>query len=84
MDDPIGPNPQRTQPSQPALERVPSVWIAFEQSERLLNGVDQRPVELEQLGPGATREHNSRHRSSRGSALSELTTQIVELNGFLA
>lgn len=58
--------------------------VASWQTEGFLNGVDQEPVESEQITSGATREDEASHVSSRGSPLGKLAAQIVELHGFAA
>src|SRR5215207_7453547 len=61
VDDAVAADPQRAQSPKPAAKLVPADWLALEQTERILDGVDQRPIELQQRGPGRTREDNARH-----------------------
>jgi hypothetical protein len=54
------------------------VRIPLEQSKRILDGIDERPVEIEQLLSGAARKNNFGHASADGSTLAEVTAKIVE------
>lgn len=47
IEDPISADPQRVQAAQPALKRVAGLGIALEQTESVLDRIDQRPAELE-------------------------------------
>jgi hypothetical protein len=62
IDDAERADTQRAEPSQPATQRMPGWWIALKQPQRLLYGVDERAVELEQLTPSALREDDASHR----------------------
>lgn len=62
---------------QPAAQRVSDVRIALKQSERVLDGVDEGPAQIEQL-LCAPRENDCGHASTGGSTLCELATKIVE------
>lgn len=57
--------------------------VALEQPEGVLDGVDQRPVEIEQLASRATREDDTSHRSARAPALGQLPTQFLERHGLV-
>lgn len=78
VDDAVGADAQRTQAMEPAAEHVSDVWVSFVQSQRVFDGVDQRPVEVEELLAGAPGENNFRHASASGSTLAELVAKIVE------
>ncbi len=58
--------------------------FAFEQSERVFDGVDQGPAEVEQLAAGAASENDAGHRSAEGAALCQFAAQIVQSNGLAA
>ncbi len=58
--------------------------VALQQAEGFLDGIDERPVEGEQVSAGATCEDEACHVSSRGSSLGKLAAQIVELDAFAA
>jgi len=51
--------------------------IPLEQSKRVLGGVDERPVELEQLLSGAPRKNDSGHASADGSTLVEVAAKLL-------
>lgn len=54
------------------------VRVPLEQSKRVLDGVDQRPVEVKQLLSGVPRENDLGHASADGSTLAEVAAKIVE------
>jgi hypothetical protein len=78
VDDAIGTDAQGPQTAQPAAKRVPSAGLAREHAERLIDGIDQRPVEIEQLAACATREDDVSHRSAARSVLIELAAEVLE------
>ncbi len=47
VDDAVGADAQAAEPSQTPTKDVSDDRIAFEQSQRVMYGVDERPVELE-------------------------------------
>lgn len=57
---------------------MPCTGVAFEEPEGVLDGIDERPVELEQLVPGATREDDAGQRSAGSPALCQLATKVLE------
>ena len=61
-----------------------SEWLAFEQRERVLNGVDQRPVEFEQLTSRAPREDDASHELAGRASLRQLGAQVRKRDGFPA
>jgi hypothetical protein len=76
VDDAIGADAQGPQAAQPAAKRVPAAGLAREHAERILDGIDQRPVENEQLAACATREDDVSHASAARSALVQLAANI--------
>lgn len=76
VDDAIRAHAQRAEAVEPAAERVSRVRIALEKSQRVLDGVDLGPVELEQFLPGAPGENDSSHASAGGSTFCEITAEI--------
>ena len=54
------------------------VRIALEQPERVLDGVDEGPVEVEQFLPGAPSENDFGHASARGSTVFEVAAELVQ------
>jgi hypothetical protein len=52
--------------------------VPLEQSKRVLDSVDQRPVEVEQLASGAPRKNDFGHASAHGSTLAEVAAKVVE------
>jgi hypothetical protein len=80
----VGADLQRSEASQPALEFVAGEWLALEQRQRILNGVDQGPVEFEQLLARAAREDDARHDSAGRASLRKLGAQIRKRDGLPA
>ena len=78
VDGAIGADAQGPEAAQPAAKRVPGAGLAREQAEGLRDGIDQRPVEVEQLAACATREDDMSHGSAAGSALVELAAKVLE------
>src|SRR5579875_1921009 len=78
VDDAIGADAQRAEAVQPAPQCMSDVRVPLEQSERVLDGVDQRPVEVEKLLPGAPRENDFGHASAVGSTLAEVPANLVK------
>ena len=78
VDDAIGAHVQGPQAAQPAAKRVPSAGLTREHAERLIDGIDQRPVEIEQLAACATREDDVSHGSAARSALVQLAAKVLE------
>ena len=58
--------------------------IAFEQSERVLDGVKERPVEVEEFESRATREFDASQRSAAASSPGQLAAKLFERNGLFA
>ena len=83
VDHAIAANVKRAQSAQPSAEGTPGPGLAFEEAEGVLDGVDQRPVEAEQLQPCAARQDDARHCSAGRSALGELPAQILERDRFV-
>lgn len=78
IDDAIRADFERAEAVQPSMERMSGVRVPFEQRERLLHRVDERPVEVEQLLSGTARENDFGHASAGRSTLGEVTAKIVE------
>lgn len=66
IDDSVRTDPQRVKTTKFSPERVPGEWVALKQAERILDRVDQRPAELEQVTAGSPGEDESRQRSAGG------------------
>ncbi len=58
-DDVVAADPQGAQSAEPSAELVSCVRLAFEQSEGVLDGVDEGPVEGEQFEPRASCEDDA-------------------------
>lgn len=85
IENPISTDPQRVQPMKFAAERVASSRLALQQAQRVLNRVNQRPVEFEQLLPSSTGENEPGQGSAGGrSAFSQLAPKVGEGNRFVA
>ncbi len=52
--------------------------IALKQSERILDCVDQLPVQLKQLLPSASRKNNLGHVSTARTTLGQLGAKLIE------
>lgn len=77
IENPVGAHPQRVQTEELASEGVPGLGFALEQAKSILDRIDQRPAELEQLLPSATGEDEPGQRSVSGrSALSQLAAKV--------
>jgi hypothetical protein len=61
VDDAVGTDAERPEPSQAATKQMASMGFALEQAKRFGHGIDQRPIEAQQLATGSPSEHNSRH-----------------------
>lgn len=85
IQDSVGADPQRVQTAQFASECMPSSRFALEQAQRILDRVDQRPVEFEQFPPSTTGEDEPGQRSAGGrSALGQLAAKVSEGDRFAA
>lgn len=85
IEDPISAYAQGVQPAQLASERVTGLRFALQQSQCVLDRVDQRPVEFEQLPPSTTGKNKPCQRSaSRCSALSQLAAKLRKGDRFAA
>jgi hypothetical protein len=78
VDDAVGTDAQGPQAAQPAAKRVSSAGLARKHAERLIDGIDQRPVEIEQLAACAMREDDVSHRSAARSVLVQLAADVLE------
>ena len=81
IDDPVGADPERSKPLQATSQQVAGFRFALEESERVLDGVDQRPTELEDLSERPAGQDDSGQRGSTRPACSELPTDVVEADG---
>jgi hypothetical protein len=61
VDDPISPDSQGAESVESPAEGVADVRVTLQESECVLDGVDQRPAELEQLLSSAPREDDCGH-----------------------
>lgn len=77
VKDSIGADPQRAQAAEPPPERMTRLRLALQQTQGVLDSVDQRPVQLKQLATGAPSEDKPRQRSASGrSALRQLAAKL--------
>jgi hypothetical protein len=77
VEDSISADPQRIEPPQFASERMAGLRLALQQSQSILDRIDQRPAEFEQLPPCATGKDEPRQRSAGGSStLGQLAAKI--------
>ena len=60
IEDPIRTDPQRAQAAEFAVKRLSGARLTLEEAEGVLDCVDQRPVELEQLAASAAGEDEPR------------------------
>lgn len=78
VDDPIAPHAHRAQAAQTAAQAVPAVGLALEHAECILDGVNQGPVQVEQLLSRASGENDFCHASAGASTLRDLVAKFVE------
>ena len=78
IDDAVRAYTQRAQAVQPAAQRVSDVRVPFEKSKRVLDCIDDRPAEVEQLLSGDPREDDLGHASADSSTLAEVAAKMVE------
>jgi hypothetical protein len=78
VNDAIGADAQGPQAAQPAAKGVAGAGLAREHAEGLLDGIDQRPVEVEQLAACATREDDVSHGSAARSAFGQLAAKVLK------
>jgi hypothetical protein len=84
VDDAVGADAERTQSLEATAQRVSGEGLAFEQPEGFLDGVDERPVEFEQLAPGAASENDTSHRSAGRATLGQLAAEVCKRDGLVA
>jgi len=79
VNDPVSTDAKRPEPAKTPSKRVPCIWFAFEEAECLDDSVGQRPVEIDDLFSGPTRQLDPAH--LRVSAV-ELSAQLIERHSF--
>lgn len=85
VEDSVRADPQRVQTAQFASERMAGLWLALQQTQCVLDRVDQRPFEFEQFPPCATGKNEPCQRSaSVGSTLGKLTAKFRQGDRFVA
>lgn len=77
VDDAVGANSKGPKPLQSATKQMSDLRFALEQAERFRHGIDQRPIETQQLAAGAPGEHDSRHWLTRPEFV-QLSTKLIE------
>jgi hypothetical protein len=78
VDDPVCPDVKRAESPQPPAQGAPGQRLALEQTERVLHGIDDGPVELEHLVADAASEDDVRHGSAASAPLVELGAHAGE------
>ncbi len=81
VDDPVGADANRPQPTEPTPERMTRFGFPFEEAEGHDDGVGQRPVEVEHLSASPPDELDPAH--LRVSEV-ELLAQLIEAHGLPA
>lgn len=84
VDDAIRPDSQRAKTSEPAPQLVSGSRLAFKETERVFNGVDQRPAEVKQFQAGAARKDDPGHASADCATLGEFRAQRRERHRLVA
>ena len=74
IHDSVRSNAKRAQSSQPAAQLMTNLWVAFEQRERVLDSVDQRPTQLEEILSGTPRQDDAGHGSAGFAHLVEVVS----------
>jgi hypothetical protein len=79
VEDPIGPYPQRVQAAKFPPQGIAGERIALEQTKRILDRIDQRPCQIEQVSTRAPGKDESSQRSACGwPTFSEFAAQLGE------
>lgn len=77
VEDSVGADPQRIQTAQFSAKCIADKRIALEEPKRVLDRVDQRPVQFEQVMTGPTGEDESSQGSTGGRpALGQLAAKV--------
>ena len=79
VDDPVSTDAKRPEPAKASSKRVTCIGFAFEEAERLDDGIGQRPVEIDDLLTGPPRQLDPAHLPV--SAV-ELSAQLIERHSF--
>jgi hypothetical protein len=79
VDDPVRTDAKRPEPAKAPSKRVTCIWFAFEEAERLDDGIGQRPVEIEDFSADPSGELDPAHLPV--SAV-ELSAQLIERHSF--
>jgi hypothetical protein len=79
VDDPVSTDAKRPEPAKAPSKRVTCIWFAFEEAERLDDGIGQRPVETDDLLTSPSGELDPAHLPV--SAV-ELSAQLFERHSF--
>ncbi len=80
IDDAICADAQGTKPPEPASQRVPSEHISSKGPDRILDGIEQRPIERRQLPASSRRDADPRHGSALGPAFGHLGLDLFPRN----
>lgn len=85
IENPVGADSQRVEATELAAKRVAGEGIALEKAKRILDRVDERPIESEQVPTGSASENQSRQRSACGRpTFCQLFAQLGERDGLAA
>lgn len=62
---------------------MPSFGLPLQQPKRVLDCIDQRPVEREQLTASSPRQNDPGHESAVVPSLGQLAVQVLERHGLV-
>jgi hypothetical protein len=79
IDDPIRADSQGVQTAEFSAQRIAGEGVAFEQSQCILNRIDQRPAQLEQVASSSPGKDEARQGSTGGwPAFGQLAAKLGE------
>lgn len=79
VEDSVGADSQRIQAVKLSAKCISGEWFTLEQAKRVLDCVDQRPAQLEQVVTGSPGEDESGQRSAgRRPAIGQLASKLGE------
>lgn len=85
VEDPIGSDPQGVETAEFSPQRISSERLSLKEAERILDRIDQRPVQRKQIATRAPSENESRQESAGGrSAFCEFAAKFSERDRLVA
>ena len=79
IKDPIGPDPQRVETAEFSAKRITGKWVALQQPKRILDRIDQGPIQGKKVSPRAAgKDEPSQGSASSGSPFGQLAAELVQ------